>query len=410
MENANLSKEFNEIVRLTADNPKLLLSFLKMKRSHEDAARELASLAADVKADPRSLSPADTQEFKVVQERFKKLAIRMGDFRNEVEALESSPEVRLIEQVIEFLFIGIALNMAIAVAIAIGFSKSISARLAYLSENARRLAANAVMNRPLVGSDEVSELDLVLHKVADDMSSARARRKELLELVNRRLQLPLSKSEQILSRLCLEYKETVPESVCSRLKTADANMLRLISLLDDLVGLDNLKTAGINLNKTRVGISEVVREAVSGVQAYADKKHLHISTPVDDCSVFADKHRLVQVLINFLSNAIKFSPEGSKISIELALVSPATVEISVIDQGSGILPELQQKIFEPFEQSNREDATQRGGSGLGLSICKTIMEAHGGKVGVDSKPGEGSRFWLRLPSDEKAGQSTRLTT
>jgi len=103
------------------------------------------------------------------------------------------------------------------------------------------------------------------------------------------------------------------------------------------------------------------------------------------------------VLVNLLSNAIKFSPRGSSVAVSIVRVDDQ-LEVRVKDVGRGIPAHLHTAIFERFEQVAASDATEKGGSGLGLPICKEIIELHGGKIGVESEEGAGSTFWFRLPA------------
>ena len=126
-----------------------------------------------------------------------------------------------------------------------------------------------------------------------------------------------------------------------------------------------------------------------------------------DAEVFADQDRLIQVVVNLVSNAIKFSPQGGSVEIK-AIEEDLLVEVQVIDHGRGVPAEYREIIFEKYRQVKSEDATKKGGTGLGLPICKLIIEQLGGTIGVNSEDGKGSTFWFRVPkiSTEKvAGQS-----
>jgi signal transduction histidine kinase len=112
--------------------------------------------------------------------------------------------------------------------------------------------------------------------------------------------------------------------------------------------------------------------------------------------VYADGQRLVQVIENFLSNAVKFSPSGSEVTVRVLINSSNLARLEVSDQGPGIAQQDMAKLFEKFQQLDSPDRRLRGGTGLGLSICKAIMEAHSGRVGVMSQEGQGSTFWLEM--------------
>jgi signal transduction histidine kinase len=104
----------------------------------------------------------------------------------------------------------------------------------------------------------------------------------------------------------------------------------------------------------------------------------------------------VQVIVNLLSKALKFSPRGSTVRLR-AWQTPDGVEVQVEDQGRGVPESHRGAIFERFRQVESSDAADRRGAGLGLAIAKSIVEMHGGRIGVDSQPGQGSTFWFRIP-------------
>ncbi len=133
----------------------------------------------------------------------------------------------------------------------------------------------------------------------------------------------------------------------------------------------------------------------------SERHKITISATTEDRTLVADANRLVQVLVNLLSNAIKFSPPDAQVTITL-VADETWLEFSVIDQGRGIPPEFLDSVFDRFVQVRDTDATVKGGTGLGLPICKGIVEEHSGTIGVTSEVGKGSRFWFKIPVDAAA--------
>jgi signal transduction histidine kinase len=131
--------------------------------------------------------------------------------------------------------------------------------------------------------------------------------------------------------------------------------------------------------------------------------NVSIESAPKDVQLFADNDRLVQVLVNLLSNAIKFSPKGGKVTVVVDS-SDEDLEVQVSDRGRGIPASHHTAIFEEFHQVQDSDATVMGGTGLGLPICKKIITAHGGTIGVSDNPGGGSLFWFKLPLDRKQSE------
>lgn len=181
---------------------------------------------------------------------------------------------------------------------------------------------------------------------------------------------------------------------------AQKNIKRLLLLLNDLFDLERLESGKIEINPADCALGGILERSIDGVSSLAQKRKVSIEVESTDLTVFADADRIVQVIINFLSNAIKFSPENSIVRVALAALASDNsdqIEIAVIDQGRGIPEDRIGLLFQQFQQVEAKDGTEKGGTGLGLAICKAIVEEHGGTVGVTSKEGQGSKFWLTLP-------------
>lgn len=179
-------------------------------------------------------------------------------------------------------------------------------------------------------------------------------------------------------------------------KRALQSVRRLISLIGELLDLEKIEAGEMELNLAAVPVSRAIEQAVIAVSSSAEAGNLVIKPWSGDLTMYADEDRIVRVLINLLSNAIKYSPPGGSISIDVKLLDEG-VEIGVTDRGEGIPREHLDKVFERYKQVSRYDHSVKRGSGLGLSICKAIVEAHGGIIGVKSVVGKGSTFWFTVP-------------
>ncbi|MEB3337180.1 MAG: ATP-binding protein, partial [Leptolyngbyaceae bacterium] len=133
------------------------------------------------------------------------------------------------------------------------------------------------------------------------------------------------------------------------------------------------------------------------MQAIADQAEITLTLPSVSIQVWADPDAMIQTLTNLISNAIKFSPPQTMITLN-AQPYADYVLLSVADQGRGIPPDKLASIFGRFQQVDASDSRQKGGTGLGLSICRSIVQQHGGKIWVESTLGEGSIFYLTLPT------------
>jgi signal transduction histidine kinase len=174
----------------------------------------------------------------------------------------------------------------------------------------------------------------------------------------------------------------------------------LLSLVNDLLDMSRIQAGKFSMTPRPMAIAPIVDEVVGTLGGLAEQRKLTLTTDVAAPlpSLVADDVRVRQVLTNLVGNAIKFTPEGGTITVRVRPEGDG-VRVEVVDTGLGITPADQRKLFNPFTQLDMSATRQAGGAGLGLSISKALVEAHGGAIGVESAPGAGSRFWFTLPPD-----------
>lgn len=177
----------------------------------------------------------------------------------------------------------------------------------------------------------------------------------------------------------------------------------LLELLDDLADLEVVESAGFSTAPDRIDLSEVARQAAGILNVRAREKGIVIEPPhpAEQLAAVAEFRRVLQVLLNLLGNAIRYSPEHSHIWIRLEEAPGDRARVIVADQGPGLSTEEQVRVFEKFERLGRSGD---GGSGLGLYISRRLARAMGGELTVESAPGQGARFVLEVPADPEAGQ------
>ncbi|MFP5501279.1 MAG: sensor histidine kinase [Candidatus Sericytochromatia bacterium] len=170
----------------------------------------------------------------------------------------------------------------------------------------------------------------------------------------------------------------------------------VLALINDLLDMSRMEAGRFQLVPEPMRLHEEVDRVIASLAPLADRKRhdLQSEVPTSLPLVLADAQRVQQVLINLISNAVKYSPAGSTIRV-LGRVEGGHVRCEVSDNGLGIASEDLPRLFERFIQL--ESPVHRGGTGLGLSISKALIEAHGGQVGVESEPGQGATFWFTLP-------------
>ena len=189
----------------------------------------------------------------------------------------------------------------------------------------------------------------------------------------------------------------VPEKIQEVLERLEKNGRHLLGLINDVLDLSKIEAGQLVLSLNEYSMGEVVQTAITAVEALAVEKKLELKTrvPQDLGIARGDEQRIAQVLLNLLGNAIKFTDEG-EVRVEVT-DSDETFLVSVADTGPGISEADQKIIFEEFQQVNGSNSREKGGSGLGLSIVKKIVEMHGGRIWVESDVGKGSTFRFTLP-------------
>jgi len=237
---------------------------------------------------------------------------------------------------------------------------------------------------------------LVFHDVSNLKRLERIR-KDFVANVSHELRTPLTSIKGYIEALIDGAKDD-PQKCVEFLGIIQRHADQLNALLADLLQLSTIESGQYQWQRGTVSISHLIDKAVHLLRPQADKKGQTISIGSSEGvgPVTGDADKLIQVLINLIDNAVKYTPKGGRITVE-ARQRPGDVELTVSDTGIGIPPMEIPRIFERFYRVDRARSREMGGTGLGLSIVKHIVEAHGGKVSVESQFGKGSRFIVTLP-------------
>ncbi|MBY0551253.1 MAG: HAMP domain-containing histidine kinase [Candidatus Obscuribacterales bacterium] len=256
--------------------------------------------------------------------------------------------------------------------------------------------------------DDLNKLNGELKLMSEELRAACAsaedasrRKSEMISVVSHDLRAPLTSVKGSLDLLGSGMFEIEPEAA-QFVDLARNGTAYVLNLIEDLLNLDSLESGAAVLNRRDLSLEELVNEAFKLVRSAAGKAQVKLELVTQsrgDNRIWADKERLLQVLVNLITNALKFSPVGSRIVVSTSS-DYSTAIIKVADQGRGIPSEFIDAIFQRFKQVEDTDRTEKRGVGLGLSICKSIIEAHGGTIGVESELGKGSTFWFTVPNSE----------
>ncbi len=329
---------------------------------------------------------------------------------------------------IKISMISFALVLMLAGLLSFLFSRTLSRPLIALKEATDHVARGNLDHRVMITSeDEIGELAASFNRMVSDLkiSTERLRdaneklkaldslKSEFISIVSHELRTPIT-SVKAFAELIL-IKPAMPEKKKEEfLKIIKCESDRLARLINDILDITRIETGKLYWHMDTVSLDEVVRHSVASMQPLASNKHITIIDEMEEGlpSLFADRDRLVQVVTNIVSNAVKFTQAGGKISVRASRhngVQPS-VTISVSDTGIGIPEDSLHLIFDKFHraQNNRFVHTSEG-TGLGLAIAREIVEHHGGVIRATNNPDRGSTISFTLPLEKGDSRQTPVT-
>ena len=301
----------------------------------------------------------------------------------------------LIKPISHFLLWGGLVAIAIALLVTFILSRRILAPVKSLTLAARRLGQGDFSQR-VQSKDrgEIGELAQTFNSMASDLERAEKLRQNMVADVAHELRTPLANVRGYLEAL----RDGVIKPDTETIRSLDEEANLLSRLVEDLQELSLAETGELKLIYQPADISRLINQVVAAVQMQAKAKGISMSIDSAEAlpAVNIDSQRIKQVLRNLLDNAITHTNKGDAITV-IARKRPNCVKVTVTDTGKGIPPETIPNIFERFYRVDKSRARATGGSGLGLTIAKRLVEAHGGKIEVQSEPGKGSTFSFTIP-------------
>ncbi len=268
--------------------------------------------------------------------------------------------------------------------------------LSQMTRISRELSAGSFGNRvEVVSSDEIGQLGMAFNSMADSLEQLEQLRKGMVSDLAHELRTPLTNLRGYLEGL----SDGVIVPAAPTFQMLEEEMLRLVHLVDDLQQLTKADAAKAFLRRQKLSVAEVFSQIRPLFEQRYTAKNLDLRVEIEppQLALHADHDKLLQALRNLLENALAYTPEGGQVEL-VGSACGEEVEIAVLNSGSGIDPVDLPYIFERFYRADRARSRRQGGAGIGLSIVKQLVEAHGGRVGAESADGC-TRIWLRLPTD-----------
>jgi len=239
---------------------------------------------------------------------------------------------------------------------------------------------------------EISQLTETINNLAETLEKQEVLRKRLTADVAHELRTPLATLQSHIEAMI----DGIWKPDTERLKSCHEEIMRIKRMVGDLEKLAKYESENLVLNKTNFDVSELIQHIIQNFEMDFINNGLDIKFYGEEETIFADKDKISQVIVNLLSNALKYTPEGGKVEVKVKGAEDIT-EISVKDTGNGIPADDLPYIFERFYRADKSRNRLTGGAGIGLTITKAIVEAHKGKIQVQSKVNEGTEFIISLP-------------
>ncbi|MEW6677653.1 MAG: ATP-binding protein [Pseudomonadota bacterium] len=241
---------------------------------------------------------------------------------------------------------------------------------------------------------EQHQHELVLAREAAE--AANRAKSEFLATVSHELRTPLN---GILGMNALLLRTELTSKQKRYASVVEESGQNLLAIIEEILDFISMESGGLSLERQPIHLKDLIENVKNSVEALAMEKGLvltsEVQSPCPD-TLWGDNKRLQQILTNLVGNAIKFTEQG-QVSITARALEAPYVELEVTDSGIGIAPEMQDLIFQPFRQADGSYSRRYGGTGLGLAITKRLVEAMGGQISLDSEPGRGTVFKVRLP-------------
>ncbi len=300
--------------------------------------------------------------------------------------------------IVNKIILGIGVLLILASTI-MGFiiSRSITRPINKLMTKAKYISKGEYDKKIEINTDilEINDLINSINNLSQSIKEQENIRKRLTGDISHELKTPLTNIQSHLEAMIDGIWEPTEERLLSVKEEAE----RLSSLVSDMQKLNKYDESSIKLKKDNVNISDIICFVIFQFSNLAKSKNIKIEYEKKNINLYCDKDKITQALVNILSNAIRYSNEGSTIFIEEKLKDNKVI-ISIEDQGIGISEEDLKYVFERFYRADKSRTRATGGTGIGLTIVKSIVSSHGGEVKLESKLGEGSKFTIILPKED----------
>ena len=303
-------------------------------------------------------------------------------------------DVRFLNTLNTLLLFAAFVALGLSVILGVILARQLTQPMTHVIETTRKIAGGKYADRISEKSNtkEIAELTTSINGLAETLGQQENLRKQLTSDVAHELRTPLAILQSHLEAM---IDGTWPADQ-ERLENCHGEVVRISKMVSDLEKLTQLEQKNLVLDLTQFDLAALLQRIVTNFQSDFKNKQVELVLDASPVTIWADADKLSQVLINLIANALRYTPAGGQVTVR-SKVHDQAVDVVVSDTGIGISAEDLPHLFERFYRADKSRTRQTGGSGIGLTIVKSIVEAHQGEVNVQSEPGQGSQFTVTIP-------------
>ena len=344
--------------------------------------------------------PVDEAQLDASMERVMETGDRLAELHRQA-LIDTAVRLRNWTRAVSWLRVAIAVLLLLLAAVFLGMARRFVNALEGLRRAIDQVKTGDLQTRaPPASVSEIQDISVQFNQMTDRLDRARRERAMFVSSVAHDLRTPLF---ALRSATQLQEKETTIEGVRRRSAVIQRQVDRMDRMMEDLLDASRVEAGNVELRRTRGDLREVVRDCIQLFEGSSEGHAITAALPSEPALAEFDSTRVMQVLVNLLSNAIKYSPEGGAVHVSLERTGEGSLCLSVRDHGVGMSREELSQLFLPFRRFSHDSRIP--GVGLGLAVVRRLVEAHDGRIEVESERGVGSTFKVFLPESRRP-QST----
>lgn len=321
------------------------------------------------------------------------------DRERRIERSGSLTRAQIRQHYEQTLIFGLVASAAVSILLAWYYTKSISRRLDYVMANTFRWSLRLPLGKPLGGGDEISELDMALHKTASELSEFEHFKGQLISVASHELRTPLTALQGTLTLLSAGAMGALSDRAIAKVEEAEFSVKRLIRLVNDLLDLERLKAGKAEWAKNKVHIQDVVHCAIDSLELLFEDHQAAIEVSTADGIIVGDRDKLILMFTEFIAHGVRRSPEQTIIIVSI-FWRLDNIYIDIVDEGQPVTGWLKDKLFEPFYNIQDLESGQGDLNGLELALARNIAEHYGGGVTITTDEEGRNVLSVRLPCEK----------